>query len=1010
MKKNSIFNLYHMNMKRIITILLIVLPFLFAEKVNATHLAGGELLYRKDPISGGYFFTLKIYRDCGTATQSTSNALATTASVDIGVINGCGITTPICVTLGKISPPNGTVVNPGCPGYTTTCTDPNSTLRGFQEYIYENAFAYQLPGGPCASWKFYFSMAARNNAILNLQNPGGQNLYIEAELNNTIVSVLPVNNSPTFTNVPIPYACVNQPYAFNNGAFDVDGDSLVYSSIQPRTGGGCPSAANPLVIAYNPVTNTPANPFPTLGPNFNVDPNSGALTFTPTNTGFFVVSLLVDEYRNGVKIGSVMRDIQFVIDNCNQPSPVTAIDTFNISGGGMVGGVVQGCAGQTLNFCADIKSPSPNAVLVGTSNIATTIPGATLTFTNLTNDSVRLCVTWPTTLADVGLHTFTVTMKDSFCAPPGILLTQVFTYSININDSTHAFQDDTICEGDQVQLNAINGSTFNWSVVPGGSSAATLSCTPCPNPIVTPTVTTYYTVESNLAAFCGNAGRDTVKITVAVGPQIDIVPNNPTTCVNASLQLDVNVNPPGSYTYSWTGTGAANLNNTTIKNPLLIKPNPAGNSVQLIVQVTPSGITLCSTKDTIDVDIIKGYTLNAYDNVLCDGESTAITGTGDPRYNYTWSPATFLTSTNTINTIANPAPPGTYNYSLTATFPGCPDSVTAVSIIVDPLPIVNAGLDREFCRGDTIHLASSVVPPANYTIQWAPVGDLDDPTKADPVFDGVQSTLLSVIYTSPNGCKDTDDVFVNVLNVDFLNVNGDRSLCPRDSATLTAAGGISYYWQPNYYISSVTGNSVVVKPPVTTTYTVIGVDVKGCQDTGKATVQIHPDGLLDAGEDKTIYPGESVELNASGNCLIVNWFPPYGLSNPNLVNPIAMPGVTTKYILTGETEFGCETIDSVTVFVSPETLLDLPNSFTPGGGTSMNDQLKIIKRGLAELTAFKIYNRWGEQVFSTVDINEGWNGQYNGKPQPLGVYVYYIEAKTSTGKPFWKQGNITLLR
>ncbi|MBK8146241.1 MAG: gliding motility-associated C-terminal domain-containing protein [Bacteroidetes bacterium] len=134
------------------------------------------------------------------------------------------------------------------------------------------------------------------------------------------------------------------------------------------------------------------------------------------------------------------------------------------------------------------------------------------------------------------------------------------------------------------------------------------------------------------------------------------------------------------------------------------------------------------------------------------------------------------------------------------------------------------------------------------------------------------------------------------------------------------------------------------------------------------------------------------------------------LSDNKIKNPIATPPVTTQYYVVATTEYGCEAIDSVTIRISPESILDLPNAFSPGAGTSINDELRIIVRGLATLNFFRVYNRWGELVFSTSDINKGWNGQYKGKPQPLGVYVYVLDATTSTGKRINKQGNITLIR
>jgi gliding motility-associated-like protein len=120
--------------------------------------------------------------------------------------------------------------------------------------------------------------------------------------------------------------------------------------------------------------------------------------------------------------------------------------------------------------------------------------------------------------------------------------------------------------------------------------------------------------------------------------------------------------------------------------------------------------------------------------------------------------------------------------------------------------------------------------------------------------------------------------------------------------------------------------------------------------------------------------------------------------------------VTTRYYVTAQTETGCSALDSVDVLISPESLLDLPNAFSPGAGTSINDELRIIIKGIVKLNTFRIFDRWGVEVFSTTDINKGWNGQYNGTPQPLGTYVYILDAATSSGKRFYKQGNITLMR
>lgn len=158
--------------------------------------------------------------------------------------------------------------------------------------------------------------------------------------------------------------------------------------------------------------------------------------------------------------------------------------------------------------------------------------------------------------------------------------------------------------------------------------------------------------------------------------------------------------------------------------------------------------------------------------------------------------------------------------------------------------------------------------------------------------------------------------------------------------------------------------------------------------------------VIYAGDNKKIFPGESTQLSASGNCSSFSWFPPNGLDYTNISNPIASPSVTTRYYVTGTTEFGDICIDSVDVIVSSISLIDMANAFNPASG-----QYKILIRGTFNLKYFKIFNRYGVEVFSTNNVNIGWDGRYKGNPQPIGTYVY-----TVSGDNFNKTGNFLLIR
>ncbi len=996
MKKGCTFKPQFLTMKKIILLLLVTVGvFAFNQKAEASHAAGGEILYELVPnTTNTYKIIFKFYRDCSGIPVATTQTLCYN--------NSCSQPTT-SIPMPMVSGP--TVVSSGCPNFPNSCN--NGSNPGYEEYIYETQLTLFQQ---CNNWKFWVTIGARNNmTFLN-----GGNLFIEATFDNTVSQN---DNSPYFSVKPVPYTCINTPFTFNNGAVDINGDSLVFESIQPRTG---PCASyTPTPVTYRtanfpPGQQTPApnplnNPIPT-NYSFVLNSQTGAMSFTPSTQGTGVITIQCKSFRNGQLIGTVMRDIQVVVLNCSPgtvpPSPVDSNTLVNANLDSL--GQVKACSGDSLAFCITLGSTDTDAVLVPYSNINAAMPGGVISYTGALTDSITACVGWQTSLQSAGLHVLVITLIDSSCKPPGILYPYTFSIPVFIDSSIKAFGDTIICAGEQAPLLAIGGGTKYWSVLPGGSPVSSLSCNPCNNPIATPTLPTYYVVEG--------CDRDTVFVDIAAVPTL-VSTRDTTTCVNGSVQLSVSASPVGqTYDYSWSPSNF--LSNATISNPVVQNPTTCQTYV---VTVTPYGATgplaACAVQDTVVVDVLTGFSLNAYDTILCDGENTAITGVDAPsscfgrQYSYTWTPTVGVNPSNTLNTTITPTVPGG-SYSVIASYPGCPDSMITISVIMDPVPVVDAGQDREMCLGDTIHLNSTVFPDTiPYTVTWLPGADMDNNTARNPVYRGKTTQTLNVKYVTPNGCEDDDDVLITVNNVDFLQLNGDRAICPGDTTGLSVLGGVSYVWSPNYFISD-TGNvtSVLVYPPVSQQYQVIGRDIKGCYDTATANVVVYPGSVVDAGEDVTIYPGESVMLYADGNCSLFDWFPPSGLSDTKVKNPVAQPTATTRYYVNAQTENGCPTLDSVTVIVSNESLIDLPNAFSPGSGTSVNDLLQIRRRGEVTLKRWDIYNRWGEKVFTTNDIDAGWDGRFNNKPQPLGTYVYVIEAETSTGKRFYKQGNVTLVR
>jgi hypothetical protein len=410
---NFIIQFNYMKLFRLL-ILTFVLSFIYNEEVFASHAAGGELTY--EYVSGNtYKFRFKIYRDC------SGIGVATTYSMCVE--NQCDLST-VYVTLNQIATlpggqPNGSVISNGCPGYPTTCN--GGSLIGYREYWYEGT--YTLPNN-CNQFIFSVDECCRNNAITNLSAPSSYFLYVEAYLNRSPGN----NNSPSFNNSPVAYTCVNQPFSYNHGTTEADGDSLAFSSINPEDG-TCGTWTN---IPYSSATFNPTNnPFST-GNTFAVNPTNGTMSFTANAVQNVVTVTYVREFRNGVLVGYVMRDLQMAILNCTTPLPTYNLNVGSIIGGNLNNNIVNACANTPLSLCYNVTSTNPSGILVLSDNHAITAPGSNVVYTGLLTNSVQGCLNWTPTLADTGLHIITITAKDSSCLPPGLLISNTFSVSINV--------------------------------------------------------------------------------------------------------------------------------------------------------------------------------------------------------------------------------------------------------------------------------------------------------------------------------------------------------------------------------------------------------------------------------------------------------------------------------------------------------------------------------------------------------------------------------------------------
>jgi len=455
------------------------------------------------------------------------------------------------------------------------------------------------------------------------------------------------------------------------------------------------------------------------------------------------------------------------------------------------------------------------------------------------------------------------------------------------------------------------------------------------------------------------------------------------------------------------------LSNDTIVNPIV---SPPGGSPNLTYVITVTAGGLCSTIDTFHLHVLQGFKVFNTDTFICLGKSVQVNALGDPSYFYNWSPATGVSSPGSLAPVITPAAVSNTTYVITASYPGCKDSLNSFRLTVEPVPNVIAGPSRQICSGDTVHLSPIVTPPYPYIYSWVPGAGLDNPDIEFPIYSGTGTVHLTLTVTSPNAkCTSNDSTTIVVIKKSFLEVSpSDTAICPYDTIqvhvfTNPALDVIqSFYWSPATFISDTKNANPLVWPPSSSYYTVHGVDTAGCLDSLSLFINIRPAAVIEMPDSVTIFPEDTYQINPGTNCNSFKWFPPFGLSSDSVSNPVASPTVNTKYIVNASTEEGCRVQDSIKIYLAPDSYINVPNAFTPGG--EVNNILYVVHLGEATLKTFNIYNRWGQKIFESNDINKGWDGTFNGQPQPMGVYVYTVEAYTYKGVKVVKNGNTTLLR
>jgi gliding motility-associated-like protein len=190
-------------------------------------------------------------------------------------------------------------------------------------------------------------------------------------------------------------------------------------------------------------------------------------------------------------------------------------------------------------------------------------------------------------------------------------------------------------------------------------------------------------------------------------------------------------------------------------------------------------------------------------------------------------------------------------------------------------------------------------------------------------------------------------------------------------------------------------------------------DNNGCIHSKNASLTYINNTKVKVGRDTGIFINQSISLfakdvnNVNFNTFV--WKPTYGLSNASIQNPTAVIDRNIEYIVTATNTYGCSAMDTIKIDVYKDVEIYVPTIFTPNND-NLNDFLKAIPRGIKEFKYFTIYNRFGQQVFSTSNPSKGWDGKFGTLQQNTGSYIWYAEGIDLKNNIIKRKGTFTLVR
>ncbi|MDA3883178.1 MAG: PKD domain-containing protein [Bacteroidales bacterium] len=618
------------------------------------------------------------------------------------------------------------------------------------------------------------------------------------------------------------------------------------------------------------------------------------------------------------------------------------------------------------------------------------------------------------TYIEEGEFEITLIVEDSSACNQIDSITKNITIVRDVNEIV--LDEKNICEGDTVQIGISQeydpDLTYQWTPSTG------LENDTLPQTDADPSETTEYTLTISSPGWCQTIYYQTVTVhaddyaIVDIEVEINSQIKNPACEGDEVILRAITNNETYRYVWSTSPNFYPVLNSDFSRNWIEVT---AQNPQRYYVKALS---TYCSFEDTSSVflDVSYNHIRALGDTLICKDDFASLDAENlipGNTLSYTWQPSAFVSlGQGTEHVVVNPE--RITDFIVYAEDENNCIATDTVSVEVDELRIETYFFDQISCYGETdarIFVAPVGIPEYEYMWENGYTG----PSRSD-----LSEGIYTVHITDSLGCTNTRDF--EIIEPELLRIIDTTiyfvtcSTARNGSIQVEVAGGTkpySYSWNNGDTTASIQNLGEGGE------YTVLVTDSHGCEVQLQDAVTIgvfETLPYLDAYADKPqVFKSQSTLIYAApdvSDTISYYWDPSIWLQSDSVPIVSATPLDDITYYVTAVDQYGCMSVDTVSIsvhdWVCDENFIFVPTAFSPNND-GVNDVLKV-KSGVITELQFEIFDRWGECVFSTQDLNATWEGTYKGKSLHPQVLVYYIKARCLNEEEFVQEGNITILK